>query len=251
MDESLQAARLKLSSWALDPFEMSEADIHDLTVQIFHTHGLVRRFALSPVRLAAFVEAAAAGYRQANPFHNWRHGFLTAVSAWRFVEESALLKAFLKPIELLVRACLEFGVFCVQVVEQPRASTQRTNSPPAKQALYIAAVCHDLGAPCHCASALFSAFAVTRISRFCSHFIVLGVPPHRPHGHHQPVPRERPERPRRAVARQIRPGEPPLRRDVAGARRGAAAHGNARGGEEDSRRKHRVSALAPGGIVRI
>lgn len=92
LDASSIADSALLSSWALDPWAMDDAAVRRLVVRhcellgefssslgfvfflfffpqlaSFHSLGLIRRFALSPTRLSAFIDDVSSRYQQ-NPF---------------------------------------------------------------------------------------------------------------------------------------------------------------------------------------
>ena len=60
-----------LRSWALDAWELSEAEVQRLALVMLNEAGLLRAFSLSPTAVAAFIGDVSA-HMNDNPFHNFR-----------------------------------------------------------------------------------------------------------------------------------------------------------------------------------
>jgi hypothetical protein len=115
LDASAAADRAALDSWALDAGEVSDAELQTLCASMFHARGLLGTFCISPTALAAFIADVAAGYNDANAFHNWRHAFQVTHQCYLFLTDAALGSQLLGELECL--------------------------------ALLLAALCHDLDHP--------------------------------------------------------------------------------------------------------
>ena len=118
--DSAAADREILLDWSLDPWALPDDEVQRLVVSMLDSLGLLRRFRMSPNAVARFVADVAAHYNSC-PFHNFRHAFLVALAAWRFVVAGRL------------------------------ASSSPGAPPPLGPldvlALLLAALCHDLEHP--------------------------------------------------------------------------------------------------------
>lgn len=75
---------------------------HPAQIHMFHSLGLVRRFSIRVALLQEFLEEVASHYWD-NPFHNYRHAWTVAHTAWRFASMSAELQGMLHDLDKLVR----------------------------------------------------------------------------------------------------------------------------------------------------
>jgi len=82
--ERAAADREMLLDWALDPWALPDDEVQRLVVAMLDSLGLLRRFRMSPTAVARLVADMEKHYN-ANPFHCFRHAFLVALAAWRFV----------------------------------------------------------------------------------------------------------------------------------------------------------------------
>jgi hypothetical protein len=82
--ERAAADRDMLLDWALDPWALPDDEVQRLVVAMLDSLGLLRRFRMSPTAVARLVADMEKHYN-ANPFHCFRHAFLVALAAWRFV----------------------------------------------------------------------------------------------------------------------------------------------------------------------
>ena len=80
LDERAAADKATLHNWALDSWELEDAEVQRLCVAMLHSHGLLRRFRISPSALASFVADVATHYND-NPFRECHLARFVALKA--------------------------------------------------------------------------------------------------------------------------------------------------------------------------
>ena len=98
----------------------SDEELSKLVLVMFRELGFVERFQLPHEELCHFVLAVAAGYRD-NRYHNWRHAFSVARTAFVIIREVQLEK-FLGEKELLA---LFVAALCHDIDHRGRTSGQQ------------------------------------------------------------------------------------------------------------------------------
>ena len=115
LDATLAGDAALLRSWSLDAWALPDDEIQRLMVSMLHAAGLLRRFRIPAAAAHAFAAGVAAAMPESNSFHNVRHVFCVAQTAFRFLIESHARAALLHDLDAL--------------------------------ALLLAAMCHDLEHP--------------------------------------------------------------------------------------------------------
>jgi len=107
------------SKFEWDVKDASDEDLPKLVLVMFTQLGLVEKFSLPHEELCHFVLSVAAGYRE-NRYHNWRHAFSVARTAFVIAREVQLEK-FLTDKELLA---LFVAALCHDIDHRGRTSGQ-------------------------------------------------------------------------------------------------------------------------------
>ena len=92
LDETAASDALLLRSWALDAAAFPPEELHRLLRAMFLYSGLLGRFQVTPLALAAFTADVEASYR-GNAFHHWRHAWAVCHAAWLLVESGGMRTA--------------------------------------------------------------------------------------------------------------------------------------------------------------
>jgi hypothetical protein len=115
-----------LLDWQLDPWLLSDGEVLRLITAMLHTHGLLRRFRISPSACAAFVAGVQARMHDV-PFHNMRHVWSVMHVAWLFLADSGLRKGLLYDVDWLA---LLLAAICHDLEVRPAACALSLRLPP-------------------------------------------------------------------------------------------------------------------------
>ena len=122
LDGQAEEAKAILSDWRTDPWSLQDDELQALLVSapsapstgpafgqalshapapapqlaMLHQQGLLRRFHLRVATVRRFVSEVAQRYRD-NPYHNFKHAFSVAHTAWRFLSASPQLATKARP----------------------------------------------------------------------------------------------------------------------------------------------------------
>jgi hypothetical protein len=114
LDARAAQDKAALLDWHLDAWMLPDGEVLHLITAMLHSHGLLRRFRISPAACAAFAAGVQARMHDV-PFHNFRHAFMVMHTSWLFLADSGLRKGLLQDVDWL--------------------------------ALLLASICHDLDHP--------------------------------------------------------------------------------------------------------
>jgi hypothetical protein len=90
--------------WQFDAFELAKASqghpLSTLAFYLFHQHGLISNFRLSPAPLARFLRRVEEGYKQ-NPYHNATHASDVLQTLNTIIHRGGLVPGYVDPLYLM------------------------------------------------------------------------------------------------------------------------------------------------------
>ena len=126
LDAEAPARLAVLQDWDLDAWALSDEDIKETIVHMFHHLGLLRAFRIRVQAMRAFVDEAGSHYYD-NPFHCYRHAFTVVHTAWRFIHLGSSLSDRMSDLD---RLALLLSAVCHDLVRCPLSFSPSPPPPP-------------------------------------------------------------------------------------------------------------------------